>query len=171
MHKEFMAEAQGQAVSAKDGAGAAIAPDAWEAPLGARAAQQAAGACTQQSAALLAALQTRVDTLGAQEASFVLSVLARTALVPKPLADLIVGMLVRTRPVRLEPVHHALADLVSHTQGKLERPVSLGHEGLALIRACQRDRAANGALDFILALPSVLSEVGWRIQDSAAPVV
>lgn len=171
MHKQFMAEAQGQAVSAQDGTGGAVTADVLGAPLAAAAAQQSAAACAQQREALLAALQARVDALGVQEASFVLSVLARTALVPKPLADLIVGMLVRTRPVRLEPVHHALADLVSHSRGKLERPVSLGHEGLALIRACQRDNAANAALDFILALPGVLAEVGWHTDDHAAPAV
>lgn len=119
----------------------------------------ASGAHAGRSAALLEALQARVDALGAEESSFVMSILASTQAVPRSLAELIVEMMLRRRPVRVGPVHHALADMFRQSRGRPPRPLSLGDEGLALIRACQRDAAANAALDFVLALPGLLHEV------------
>jgi hypothetical protein len=105
---------------------------------------------------VLMALQTRVDQIPKESLNFVAALMAARDLIPVPMSDLIFGMIAVRNGIEIGPVHHALASAVALWGGDTQPAVSKRNEKLALIAACGMCRAADGALKFVIELPSLM---------------
>lgn len=104
---------------------------------------------------VMRSLQLGIDELPKETLNFVAAVVASQCLVTPPLSDLIFGMIFIRNGINIEPMHAALATIMTHRASKDPKLVALRDEKLAFIRACGTLAAAEKALQFIYDLPKL----------------
>ncbi|MBU0589031.1 MAG: hypothetical protein KJ852_09895 [Gammaproteobacteria bacterium] len=106
---------------------------------------------------LMKSLQKCIDELPKESLNFVAAVVASKCLITPPLSDLIFGMIYIRNGINIEPVHAALATVMTHRSSQDSRLLDLRDEKLAFIRACGSLKAAETALQFIYDLPKLVN--------------
>jgi hypothetical protein len=108
---------------------------------------------------ILRELQSRIDAMPKESLNFVAAMMADGVITTPPLSDLIFGMIYIRNGISIEPIHQALTTVVAlRNQHGLEQ-AKLRDDKLAFVFACGGRKAADGALQFVVELQTLLEAV------------
>lgn len=101
-------------------------------------------------------LQNRINALPKECLNFVAALMSEEVIATPPLSDLIFGMIYIRNGISIEPIHEALAAVVNLRNSQNSCELNVLQEKMALINSCGVEKAASGALLFVVQLPTLL---------------
>jgi hypothetical protein len=108
---------------------------------------------------ILKELQSRIDALPKESLNFVAALMSHGVIATPPLSDLIFGMIYIRNGISIEPIHQALATVVALRNQHSPAQAKLRDENLTFVFACGARTAADGALQFVVELQTLLDTV------------
>lgn len=88
--------------------------------------------------------------------NFVAALMSNDTIVGPPLSDLVFGMVYIRNGISIEPIHQALATIVASRKARDAAQVQMRDEKMAFITACRAEKAADGALKFLVELQTLI---------------
>jgi hypothetical protein len=105
---------------------------------------------------ILKELQARVDALPKESLNFVAALMSDDTIVGPPLSDLVFGMIYIRNGISIEPIHQALTAIVASRKDRDAAQAQMRNEKMTFITACRAEKAADGALKFLVELQTLM---------------